>query len=107
MADQMAGLFTTYLLYAMAAVPFAVWTGRSTYGAIRTSEARQAGTGRLVWFVVLPFVLIAYGLLRGYDVRDAADPFADDEWGQMLFLFAAPCAGMIAGYAIGWTFARR
>ena len=107
MFDSLWGLATTYLLYLMAAFPFAVWAGQSTYGAVVVAPNRRPGTGRTVWFVVLPAVLVAYGIIRGFDVADPTDSQRADESGQVLFLLVTPCLGLICGYAIGWAAGRK
>lgn len=104
---------TTGFLYVMAAVPFAVWSGRTAYASVLANAAAHDGKGRLrpglgatLWLVVLPAGLIAYALFRGFDVPNDSNPYAEDEWGQVLFLILSPCFGLITGYGLGWLLGR-
>lgn len=105
-AARWSGWVTTILLYAMAAVPFAVWAGRSTYAVVTPRDGGYPGHGRTFWFVVLPALLLFYGQMRGYDLEMPGNSLASDENGQVLFLTVPPCIGLIAGYCLGWAVSR-
>lgn len=105
-AARWSGWLTTLLLYAMAAVPFAVWAGRSTHAASTAKAGLYPGHGRTFWFVFLPLALLLYGRLRGYDLETPGNSLAPDENGQLLFLTVPPCIGLVAGYCLGWAVAR-
>lgn len=107
---MLASALTTYLLYLMVAVPFAVWSGRVAYSSTIARISATGGAGRpsraaVLWLVVLPACLIGTFLLRGFDRSGAAGEW--DEWGQVYFLVMSPCLGLIAGFALGVLIARR
>jgi hypothetical protein len=111
--NWLAAALTTGFLYLMGAVPFAVWSGRAAYASVLANASSPDGTGKprpglaaTLWLVVLPACLIAYALFRGFDVPNDRDPYAADEWGQVLFLILSPCFGLIVGYGLGWLLGR-
>jgi hypothetical protein len=90
-----------YLFYAMLCVPFVTWAGVVTYRGTAGSSSGYPGHAVAFWFLGLPGGLIAYGVLRGFEVADPANPYAVDEWGQILFLSTMPAAGLILGCILG------
>jgi hypothetical protein len=105
---------TVYLLYLMGAVPFAVWAGRTAFAS---ATARNAGGGpagpvrpgiaATVFLVVLPLGLIAAYCWTSLDWWTGLDTEGQGDWRRIGFLALPPCAGLIAGYGIGWLLARR
>ena len=100
--QSLFGLLTAYLLYAMLAMPFAVWAGRSAHAGTIAGKSLYPGHARTLFLFVLPMVLVGYGLTRGFDNRSPDTPYQPDEWGQLLFLAMAPCLGMIYGSFFGF-----
>lgn len=99
---------TTYLLYLMLCVPFAVWAGRAGHASTLARSSAESGRrlpGRaaVTWLVVLPACLVGYFGLRGFSRSDGTW----DEWGQVYFLVMSPCLGLILGFALGVVRARR
>lgn len=113
-ADSAVSAATVYLLYLMGAVPFAVWAGRTAHASALARKAAggaaRPGQTATVFLVVLPLVLMAW---CGWNSLEAPaltnDPLAEGpgDWQQVGFLAISPCAGLVAGYAIGWLLARR
>ncbi|HEY5818817.1 MAG TPA: hypothetical protein VIU14_10535 [Mesorhizobium sp.] len=108
---DMLSVLATLALYGMLAIPFAVWTGRSAYGRVRSNReaSGRAGLGRwpAFWLAGFPACLLAYFALRGFDVPNPTGRQAADEWGQVYFLLVPPCIGMIMGCVLGWILACR
>ena len=90
-----------YAFYAVACVPFVVWAGVATRASTAARSSGYPGHAVTFWFLFLPLAMFATGLIRGFDVRDAATPYIDDEWGQVLTLLTVPAVGWLVGYVIG------
>ena len=91
----------TYAIYLMIGVPFAVWAGRSTFARARQRQG-YPGNASALWLVVVPAMVIAYGVIRGFDIGQTGRGAWRDEWGEVLFLMAPASAGMIVGFLLGW-----
>ncbi len=112
---SLSGVFsaaTVYLLYAMGAFPFAIWSVRAAYAATKANG--RPGRAMTIFLVVLPILFALYYAWTSAGTPSAAapgafDPLADepDDWVQALFFLLPPCLGLTAGYGLGWFMAAR
>lgn len=112
--SALASAATTYLLYLMGAVPFAVWGGRIAFGSAIARRAAggpvRPGRAATAFLVALPLAIIAWYWLENLNAPGLTnDPLAEGpgDWQQIGFLVLSPCMGLIAGYLLGWLVARR
>lgn len=114
MTEQVFSIVTTVVLYAMIGVPFAVWSGRASFASAQAHGGRPSWAATF-WLLILPAIFIAGYVVSGIGEVVIPEPDPEvgvltrevSEWGQWYFLWLPPALGMMIGYAIGASAARR